>query len=253
VIVNLVVNARDAMPNGGHLTITTQHAQIGEAEADRDLPPGSYVLLEVVDDGIGMEPATLSRVFEPFFTTKEFGKGTGLGLATVYGIVQQMGGAVRVTSTNGEGATFSLFMPAVDARAPEDVAPAREAAGGAGGTILLVEDDTAVRTFLEQSLERQGYHVLAASGWDDALALIESRTERIRLLITDVMIPGGTGPDLAVALAKRRPDVPVLYMSGFPDSVMAGRGAFPKATHYLQKPFSAGDLLLHVSEILSRG
>ena len=110
-----------------------------------------------------------------------------------------------------------------------------------------------MRTFLGQSLERQGYDVLAAGGWDDALALIESRTEPIRLLITDVMIPGGTGPDLAVALAKRRPDVPVLYMSGFPDSVMAGRGAFPKATHYLQKPFSAGDLLLHVSEILSRG
>jgi len=203
-----------------------------------------------VDTGIGMDPATKARIFEPFFTTKEFGRGTGLGLATVYGIVQQMGGLVRVASQTGSGSTFELLFPEAQAHETAVVkAPAAELPRG-DQTLLLVEDESSVRTLLQDTLERHGYHVIAAEHQAAALALVMARVDPIDLVITDVVMPGGTGPELVRALETIMPGVPTLYISGFADPVLGAHG-FPKASHFLQKPFSAGDLLLRVNQILA--
>ena len=250
IIVNLAVNARDAMPEGGQLTIRTSNAWLDAAAAGRDVAPGPYVRLEVVDTGIGMDPATKARIFEPFFTTKEFGRGTGLGLATVYGIVQQMGGLVRVASQAGSGSTFEFFFPEAQAHETAVIkAPVPDLPRG-DQTLLLVEDESSVRTLLQDTLERHGYHVIAAEHQAAALALVRARVDPIDLVITDVVMPGGTGPELVQALEAIMPGVPTLYISGFADPVL-GQHGFPKASHFLQKPFSAGDLLLRVNQILT--
>ena len=249
VILNLVVNARDAMPSGGRLTISTRSVWLDDHAAGNEVSPGPYVALTVTDTGIGMDPRTQARIFEPFFTTKEIGHGTGLGLATVYGIVKQMGGLVRVTSRPDEGATFELFFP--EASVHEGVAapePPREPLIG-HETILLVEDDVAVREYVMQVLERYGYKVLPAENRAAAIKFAREHSDPIDLVITDVVMPGGSGTDLANALADADIDAPVLFMSGYNDAVLS---ADPNAgsAPFLQKPFGATDLLTRVRAML---
>ncbi|HET9370845.1 MAG TPA: ATP-binding protein, partial [Vicinamibacterales bacterium] len=249
VILNLVVNARDAMPSGGRLTLSIRSVWLDDHTAGDEVSPGPYVALTVADTGVGMDPRTQARIFEPFFTTKEIGHGTGLGLATVYGIVKQMGGLVRVTSRPAEGATFELFFP--EASALEGVAPAESPREPLVGheTILLVEDDVAVRQFVMQVLERYGYQVLAAEHRAAAIALVGGHGGPIHLVITDVVMPGGSGTDLAKALADTAIDAPVLFMSGYNDAVVAA-DSHVDAVPFLQKPFGATDLLTRVRTML---
>jgi PAS domain S-box-containing protein len=252
VIVNLAVNARDAMPSGGRLTIRTSNVWLGQAAAGTDLLPGPHALLEVIDTGVGMDAATQARIFEPFFTTKEIGRGTGLGLATVYGIVKQMGGSVRVESLPRAGTAFRLYFPETQVRepVPPPVGPLDTPRGTE--TLLVVDDDEAVRSFLTQLLERNGYRVIAAGDPASALQLAAAYSEAIHLVITDVVMPGSTGPELVRALNAARPGLPALYISGYADAVLTRHGTSPKASHFLQKPFSAPELLTRIRHILSR-
>ena len=252
IVLNLAVNARDAMPKGGRLTIKTSNVWLGEKAVSPDGVAGQFVLLDVSDSGIGMDDATKARIFEPFFTTKELGRGTGLGLATVYGIVKQMEGMVTVSSEPDQGATFRLYFPEARMRA-EAVAAGRVGASDlprGKETLLLVEDDEAVRVFLAQVLERHGYRVIAAEHQTAAMDLVREHNEPIHLVITDVVMPGGTGPELARAFELVCPGVPVLYISGYADAVLAQQGTLPKAGYFLQKPFSAADLLTRIAQIL---
>jgi PAS domain S-box-containing protein len=254
VVVNLAVNARDAMPNGGRLTIRTSTETLNEASAGGEVPAGAYALLEVEDTGIGMDAATRDRIFEPFFTTKGFGYGTGLGLATVYGIVKQMGGLIRVVSELGQGTTFRIYLPetrqlAVVAAPAAPLPPPR-----GHETLLLVEDDEAARIFLVRTLERHGYRVLPAEHPTVALAIAQAHSDRINLVITDVVLPGIVGPEFVKALADLRgdkPPLPVLYISGYANGSPVWQGEVPRASHFLQKPFSAGELLNRIRQILS--
>jgi CheY-like chemotaxis protein len=198
-----------------------------------------------------MDAATQSRIFEPFFTTKEFGGGTGLGLATVYGIVRQMGGVVRVQSELDHGTSFRCYFP--ETRDREIVArPSTPAVTPRGTeTVLLVEDDDAVSRFLAGTLRRHGYQVLVAAHPAAAVALAKTHPDPIHLVITDIVLPGGTGLDLVQDLTQIRPGVPALYISGYADGVLSHEGTFPKASHFLQKPFTAADLLSRVRQVLS--
>jgi PAS domain S-box-containing protein len=252
VVLNLALNARDAMPRGGTLTIRTALASIDATFAPGELAPGRHVLLEVTDTGLGMDAATLARIFEPFFTTKEFG-GTGLGLATVYGIVKQMGGTIRVDSEPNRGAIFRLYFPETHVREADKVEPVVADVPLGHETVLIVEDDDVVRTFLRRSLERQGYRVLVAEHPAAALTLAERHRDHLHLVITDVVLPGTTGLELVRQLLLIQPGVPALYISGYADAVLAREGTRPKASHFLQKPFSAADLLKRIRQILSAG
>jgi len=251
VVMNLAVNARDAMPTGGRLEIRTSAIWLDAAMAAGDQLPGPYVLLEVRDNGIGMDATTQSRIFEPFFTTKEFGGGTGLGLATVYGIVRQMGGAVRVESELNKGTAFRLYFP--ETRDREVIArPAAHVDAPRGTeTVLLVEDDEAVSRFLAGTLRRHGYQVLVAAHPTAAMTVVKNHTGPIHLAITDIVLPGGTGLDLVQNLAGVRPGLPALYISGYADGALSSETTLPKAGQFLQKPFSAADLLNRVRQILS--
>jgi two-component system cell cycle sensor histidine kinase/response regulator CckA len=211
----------------------------------------------VSDNGIGMDDATRQRIFEPFFTTKGFGYGTGLGLATVYGNVKQMGGMIRVESQPGAGSTFRIYLPETQQRAvPASTAPALPLPRG-HESILLVEDDTPVRAFLVRTLERHGYRVLSAEHPTTALKMVEAHEAdqgAIDLVITDVVLPGLVGPEFVRALTELRggkPPLPVLYISGYADGSPVWRGEVPKASYFLQKPFSAGDLLIRIRQILT--
>ena len=250
IVLNLAVNARDAMPAGGLLTLRTAEVQVDEAGAAGELTPGPHVALEVVDTGTGMDPATRARIFEPFFTTKEFGAGTGLGLATVYGIVKQMGGAIRVDTEPGRGTTFRLLFPATAEREAADRTAAPRELPRGSETVLLVEDDDVVRTFLSSTLKRYGYKVLTAGHPAAALAIAQGHPDVIHLLITDVVMPGTSGPELARSVETVRPGMPTLFISGYADAVLARQGVVPKATQFLQKPFSAADLLTRVRQIM---
>jgi PAS domain S-box-containing protein len=251
VVLNLTVNARDAMPDGGRLIFRTSAVVLGEAgQAVAGLAPGPHVELEVTDTGSGMDEATRLRVFEPFFTTKDVGRGTGLGLSTVYGIVQQMSGAIDVESEPGRGTTFRLHFPLAPAgETPEPVDAAAPLARGTE-TLLLVEDDYAVRTYLSSVLESHGYRVIAAEHAKSALALTRSLGERIDLVISDVVMPGSTGPELVELLGQTRPGLPALFISGDSHGSAAERVA-AEAAVLLQKPFSSADLLSKVRQILS--
>jgi len=252
VILNLVVNARDAMPAGGTLTIETANVEVTAApvEAPLDIPAGTYVRLSVSDTGVGMSAGTRAHLFEPFFTTKELGKGTGLGLASVYGIVKQSGGAIAVRSAPGSGSTFSIFLPQVG----EPVEPARpgrpegEAPGGTE-TILLVEDEDAVRDLAREVLQSGGYTVLEARHGHQALEIAEAYRGPIALLLTDVVMPGMDGPGLARRLASIRPGVRLLYVSGYADRVAEAGDGLPAAA-LLHKPFSPAILAGKVREVL---
>jgi len=254
IILNLAVNARDAMPDGGQLVIRADETWLNEGEnvLSSGLPPGPYALLEVTDRGTGMDAETRRRVFEPFFTTKEVGRGTGLGLSTVYGIVQQMGGAIELDTELGRGTTFRLYFPQAAAAAPEAPAHASTRALARGSeTVLLVEDDPDVRMYLTRVLESQGYCVLAAEHARAALALAESTAARIDLVISDIVMPGGTGPELVKLLGRAQPDLSALFISGHGAGVLARHVGAVHGTPLLHKPFSSKDLLTKVRQILS--
>jgi CheY-like chemotaxis protein len=253
VLMNLVINARDAMPDGGKLTIETQDVIFGKELAGQPfaVSPGTYVKLLVSDTGIGMDEGTVARIFEPFFTTKESGRGTGLGLSTVYGIIKQSGGYILVHSKVGRGATFTVYLPQVDAASEEyRLNTAIQDHRQGTETILLVEDEGTVRRTVSTILETYGYHVLEAQDGGSALLLCAQYKKPIHLLLTDVVMPEMSGRELADRLASHRPEIKVLYMSGYTDDVIVHHGVLDEGTAFIQKPFAADVLARKVREVL---
>ncbi|HEV8128592.1 MAG TPA: PAS domain S-box protein [Candidatus Eisenbacteria bacterium] len=253
VIINLTVNARDAMPRGGKLTIETANVTLDE-DAVRgyvDVKPGHYVRLCVSDTGVGMDRETREHLFEPFFTTKEPGKGTGLGLATVYGIVKQSGGHVWVYSEPGWGTTFKVYFPRYGDVA-EPGRPALEAGPAPGGTetILVVEDDEMIRSLIRDILESTGYRVLVADDPDQGMKLIGEQQDEIHLLLTDLILPGMSGRELVDRVTKEKPEMRVLFMSGYSDEAVARHGILEPGLAFLQKPFSRDALVRKVRDVL---
>jgi len=254
IMVNLAVNARDAMPEGGVITIRTAEAEVKDA-TDLHIPvaPGRYVTLSVSDAGTGIDESTLARIFEPFFTTKERGKGTGLGLSTVYGIVRSNSGSIAVDSQPGRGSTFTVYLPrAADEPLAEPAASAAPAAETVSGTVMVVDDEDSVRTVIVRTLERAGYQVLSAADPQAALRLNERHPQRIDLLIVDVVLPGISGFDLAERVRARRPDTPLLFISGLSDESV-GERLRESGAAILNKPFSREALLRRVRETLVSG
>jgi signal transduction histidine kinase len=254
VIMNLIVNARDAMPQGGRLTLETRDAVLSDGDSTV-VPAGHYALLVASDTGKGMDPQVMARIFEPFFTTKEKGKGTGLGLSMVYGVVKQTGGYITVESEVGRGTRFYVYFPVAE-EDHADKTPASAPAGvsaGASETILLVEDDTAIRTMVGKFLRKQSYTVLEAGSGEEALVVANGHGKKIDLMITDIVMPGITGLELAQKLTQQRTDLKVLYVSGYSDHAAFQNEVPELSSKYLMKPFSPDILSNKVREILSRG
>jgi two-component system, cell cycle sensor histidine kinase and response regulator CckA len=251
VILNLCVNARDAMPTGGTLTIETRAVTFAGRPG---APPGRYVCLSVTDTGIGMDAETVAHVFEPFFTTKELGHGTGLGLATVHGIVTQSGGHIEVYSEPGLGTSMKVYLPLAEAAVPEPEPERGEAPERLGGseTILLCEDEELVRRLVEQVLTARGYVVLATGGPREALARAAAHAGPIHALVTDVIMPDMPGPDLARRLQALRPGLPTLFVSGYTAETVRGRGGLPIGSAFLEKPFDHTELLHTVRALLDQ-
>jgi two-component system cell cycle sensor histidine kinase/response regulator CckA len=256
VLVNLAINARDAMPRGGSLTIATRNVELSPLEASRhpDARPGPYVAVALRDTGAGMTPDVQARIFEPFFTTKELGKGTGLGLATVYGIVTQSGGFLDVKSAPGRGAVFTVYLSAVSSGGEAPVRSVAAAAERAGGTetILLVEDEDAVRAVARRVLTKYGYSVIEARDGGQALAFLGTHDGAIDLVLTDAVMPQMSGLELAAALGRLRPSLPVIVMSGYTDVDLVRRGALDSGAPILTKPFTVESLLTAVRAPLDR-
>jgi CheY-like chemotaxis protein len=253
VVMNLAVNARDAMPKGGRLTIETADVELDEVHAaqHRGATPGRHVLLAVSDTGVGIDPATQKRLFEPFFTTKAIGRGTGLGLATVYGIVKQSHGSIWVYSEIGKGSTFKIYLPAVahgHPQAPEPSAgvPVLEGAE----RILLLEDQPEVRDVIAATLGRHGYSVVPVASAAEALAAVRNGLPPIDLLLTDVVMPDASGRDVARQIVFEQPTVRVLYMSGYTDDAIVRHGVLDAGLAFIQKPFSNERLLRKVRSVL---
>jgi CheY-like chemotaxis protein len=255
---NLVVNARDAMPDGGRLTIETANAELDPVYASTREPtqPGHYVMIAVTDSGIGMTPEVKARLFEPFFTTKELGKGTGLGLSTTYGIIKQSGGYIWCYSEPGHGTAFKIYLPRIEesgvhaaATVPAPAAAAAAASGG-GETILLVEDQPELRYLLLRLLKMQGYAVMAAANPEEAVAITRDFKGAIHLMVTDVVMPGMNGPQLADQIVGSRPDLKVLFMSGYTDDAVVRHGLVAEERSFLQKPFTPHVLLARLREVL---
>jgi PAS domain S-box-containing protein len=255
VIMNLVVNARDAMPKGGRLVVETSNVELDASYADDhvSVKPGRYVMLAVSDTGVGMDRQTIAHIFEPFYTTKESGRGTGLGLSTVYGIVKQSGGYIWVYSEPGKGSTFKVYLPRVDGPSEEPVAEQSRPASKRGAeTILLVEDEEAVRDLIQTVLVEHGYDVIPARDPLHAEQLASSYAREIHLLLTDVVMPGTSGRELAIRITPLRPGIRVLFMSGYTENVITTGGMLEKGLAFLQKPFSPAVLVEKVREVLSR-
>jgi len=254
VIMNLVVNARDAMPSGGKLVIETAMVDLDAAysQQHRSVAPGRYVMFAVTDSGQGMDEATMARIFEPFFTTKPVGQGTGLGLSTVYGIVQKSGGTVWVYSEPGTGTTFKIYIPRSDKveEPKEDQRAAKQLRGTE--TLLVVEDDESVAKLLRFALQNAGYRVLEARNGEEAIALVESKENAVELLLTDIVMPGISGWELSQRLAKTRPNLRYLFMSGYTDNAVVQRGMLDAGVPFLQKPFTPTSLVEKVRLVLDR-
>jgi CheY-like chemotaxis protein len=255
VIMNLAVNARDAMPQGGKLTIETANVALDESYACRHIgvEPGQYVMLAVSDTGCGMDDETLSHIFEPFFTTKNEGQGTGLGLSTVYGIVKQSGGDIWVYSEPGRGTTFKVYLPRTEEAVVEGASAKSdqlECSRHGQETILLVEDEEMVRTLASEILQMSGYTVLEAEHGHAALQLSTAFAGRIHLMLTDVVMPEMSGVELARRLVSARPEMKVIYMSGYTDRAVAHHGLLELGSTYLQKPFTLDMLTCKIRQAL---
>jgi two-component system cell cycle sensor histidine kinase/response regulator CckA len=255
-IINLVVNARDAMPSGGTVTIRTANETVsqGGALGAAIMPAGDYVRIEVADTGTGMSKEIQSKIFDPFFTTKPVGQGTGLGLATVYGIVKQSGGFITVDSELGRGTTFNIYLPRkmdVGEAAPAETAPAvtRDVTGQ--DTILLVEDEEAVRSFAARALRMRGYNVLEASGGEEALEVVKSDNNKIDLIITDVVMPNMDGPTMVRHVKALKPNLAVIFMSGYAEEAFRRNDQNSEDIHFLPKPFGLKQLAAKVKEVLA--
>ncbi len=253
VIMNLAVNARDAMPTGGRLSIETSNVELDDSCVDQHpaVVPGSYAMIAMSDTGCGMDQQTKEHIFEPFFTTKEAGKGTGLGLATVYGIVRQSHGYIWVYSEPGLGTTFKIYLPRSEGQTAKAGPPARKVVQAAAeATILVVEDVEAVRNIVVRILKAAGYTALAAAGGEEALALCAGHPGAIDLIITDVVMPRMSGREMAERIIRQRPQTVVLYMSGYTDNTIVHHGVLDPGTQFIAKPFSAADLTHKVREVL---
>jgi two-component system, cell cycle sensor histidine kinase and response regulator CckA len=253
-VINLAVNARDAMPNGGQLTLSTSIEEVDEAFARVNVPmtPGPYVALRVTDTGHGMSPDTQARIFEPFFTTKNVGKGTGLGLSMVYGTLKQIGGFIFVDSAVDQGTTFRLYFPPVADNKPRRAAPpaVEPSAGRRAETLLVVEDEPSVRGLVASTLRNDGYQLLLAASAEEALVAADGHVGRLDLLLTDAIMPGKSGIELASALALRRPGLHVIIMSGYTAETLTG---LDERVELLQKPFTPRELRRRVREALDHG
>ena len=254
-VINLAVNARDAMPGGGQLVLTTGMETVDEqfARTHVPMPAGSYVVMSVTDTGHGMSRDTQARIFEPFFTTKDVGKGTGLGLSMVYGTLKQIGGFIFVDSEIGRGTTFRLYFPPAARKAAAAAAPmaARDEHPGGNETLLIAEDEAAVRNLVASALRRDGYRLLVASSAEEALGLADAHDGRIDLLLTDAIMPGKSGLELANLMVARRPGLPVIVMSGYTEEHLAISG-LTEPVSLLQKPFTPRDLCRRIREVLDR-
>jgi hypothetical protein len=252
VVMNLAVNSRDAMPEGGSLLLETRDVELDESyvRMHPNARFGPHVMLAVSDTGEGMDAETLSRIYEPFFTTKPQGKGTGLGLSTVYGIVEQSHGSIEVYSEKGRGTTFKIYLPRVEGAAEQAAATEPTSPPMGSETVLLVEDESALRGMIRESLEDAGYRVLEAATPRQALGIAESHQGNIHMMLTDVVMPGMSGRDLAERLRPLRPGVAVVYMSGYTDDAIGQHGLLDAGTHFLQKPFTSQQLLLKCREVL---
>jgi PAS domain S-box-containing protein len=255
VLMNLAVNARDAMPNGGILSIKTANVDFDQTYAQEHLgsQAGSFVTLAVTDTGCGMDRATQERIFEPFFTTKQKGRGTGLGLSMVYGIVQQHEGHIRVETKPGEGTTFRIFFPRVEEKTTETTATATQEVSAEGSeTILVAEDERVIGEVIERSLEGLGYRVFITDGAEEAEKVFSRHSDKIDLLLADVVMPGLKGPELYERLAAKLPSLKVLYMSGYSDVAVVDTDALEQRGSFIQKPFTANSLAVKVREVLGR-
>ena len=252
VLMNLAINARDAMPNGGKLMMETSNVEVSaELARDLDLAPGPYVMLRVADSGHGMDAEILSHIFEPFFTTKPMGKGTGLGLATVYGIVKQSGGSIQVESEVSRGTTFRIYFPAAvgnTSKPLESIAVAKVAGGTE--TILIAEDEPDLRELARIFLEGYGYKVLEASSAEQAIQTADSFEKPIHMLLTDVIMPGMSGRQLAEHVLSKRPQTRIVYMTGYTDDMVVQHRVLEPGVTLLQKPFSKIELALKVRSTL---
>ena len=252
VLVNLAVNARDAMPKGGTLTIETANTEMDEIVAGEqvDLKPGSYISVKVSDTGVGIPREVIDRVFEPFFTTKPKGEGTGLGLATTYGIVQQAGGSVRIYSEVGLGTTVIVLLPLTNRPARIAEPPAHRLADGGGEVVLIVEDEAAMREVTRRLLARNGYQVLAAANGTEAISIASSHPDRIDLLLTDVIMPQMPGKEVAEQIGAIQPGIRILFMSGYTQGVLGPQGVLESGVNLIEKPFSESSLLDKLREVL---
>jgi NO-binding membrane sensor protein with MHYT domain/CheY-like chemotaxis protein len=257
ILINLVVNARDAMPDGGMLTIETRNVEVDSVTLGQhlDAPPGSYVMLGVTDNGIGIAPEHQPRIFEPFFTTKGPGRGTGLGLSTVYGIVAQSGGSISVYSEPGHGSTFYVYFRQLAEPAPPVSAQAARIAERLGGreTVLVVEDEDAVREFAARALRQYGYSVLIARRAQEAMLIVAEHPGAIDLVLADVIMPHISGPGLMAKIRELRPAARVVFMSGFTENALGHHGVLESSGHFLQKPFSPEVLARKIREALASG